>query len=152
MSDAAMNDEAAIPVMTYRDHLLATVERWERQRDLPLPGAGRRRAGEVAAWIRRLVNDADMPHEAKGLIPQLQHAVGKLGNKLAKTKQELGDQIAKTERELRDTALDRDRWRKRAHEAEALLKSSGATPRADDNNRRRFRHDTNREVSSATAQ
>jgi len=37
----------------------------------------------------------------------------------------LSTELAKSEREVRDTALDRDRWKKRAQEAEAAIKSAG---------------------------
>lgn len=103
------------PVTSFRDQLLLVAGHWEEQPTLKLPYS-RHRAGEVAAWIRRLVRseaDAD-PTESRSVILGLRRAVAKLGS-----------QVAKTERELRDIALDRDRWRRRATEAEALVRSAG---------------------------
>jgi hypothetical protein len=37
----------------------------------------------------------------------------------------LANQLAKAEREVRDTALDRDRWKRRAQEAGATIVSAG---------------------------
>jgi hypothetical protein len=55
------------------------------------------------------VTDPD-PNE-RHLIVSLQQAGTRLAN-----------QLAKAEREVRDTALDRDRWKKRAQEAEATIR------------------------------
>jgi hypothetical protein len=37
----------------------------------------------------------------------------------------LANQLAKVEREVRDVALDRDRWKRRAQEAETIVASVG---------------------------
>ena len=127
--------------MNYRDHLLALVECWEKQPTIIIPCSRQRRAGEIASWIRRLIKSDEEIGEVKRAISRLKLTVERLSNQLAKREHpdddrklivqlqqagtRLANQLAKSEREVRDTALDRDRWRKRANEAEAAIKSSG---------------------------
>jgi hypothetical protein len=138
-----MTDEAVRGTANFREHLLALIECWEKQPALIIPCSRQRRAGEIASWIRRLMNSDREVYEARRTIHRLKQAVESMSTSLAKGKlpppdddrklivqlqqagTRLANQLAKSEREVRDTALDRDRWRKRANEAEALLKSSG---------------------------
>jgi chromosome segregation ATPase len=136
-----MTDEAARGTHIHRDHLQALLECWERQPALIIPCSRQRRAGEIASWIRRLLKSDAEIHEAKRVISSLKLTVEKLSHQLTKREPpgddrklivqlqqagtRLANQLAKSEREVRDIALDRDRWRKRANEAEAAIKSSG---------------------------
>jgi len=94
--------------VTYRDKLLALLERWEKIRGAALPTEGRD-SRTIVGWIRMAISEAD-----SGQIDLAQQNLGKLGC-----------QLAKTEQELRDITRDRDRWRRRATEAEALASSAG---------------------------
>jgi hypothetical protein len=94
--------------VTYRDKLLALLERWEKTRGSALPTEGRD-SRTIVGWIRMAITEAD-----NGRIDLAQQNLGRLGCHLAKTEQE-----------LRDITRDRDRWRRRAVEAEALANSLG---------------------------
>jgi hypothetical protein len=58
----------------------------------------------------------------------------------------LSTELAKSEREVRDTALDRDRWKKRAQEAEAAIKSAGI------NKSKQYQHNNGRDHSDQAEQ
>jgi hypothetical protein len=107
----------------YRDNLISLVSHWERDPGIILLGVGKIRAGDVAGWIRRLTKDAPDADslEVKNLISQLD------------------SQLGKSEQAVREISLDRDRWSRRANEAEALIKSSGVS--AATSSRRTYQDD-----------
>jgi hypothetical protein len=107
----------------YRDNLISLVSHWKRDPGIILLGVGKIRAGDVAGWIRRLTEDAPDADslEVKNLISQLD------------------SQLGRSEQQVREISLDRDRWRRRANEAEALIKSSGVS--AATGNRRTYQDD-----------
>jgi hypothetical protein len=102
--------------MTYRDKLISMLDRWEKERGTTLPCPGGRDARTIVGWIRMAISEGDNLK-----LELAQHNLGKLGCRLAKAEQE-----------LRGVTRDRDRWRNRAHEAEALVRSLGVqAPRTD---------------------
>jgi hypothetical protein len=93
----------------YPDKLLALLDLWEMERGTMLPCPSGRSARAVVHWIRTAIEEVD-----NGRLEAAQLRMTELGHRLGRA-----------ERELRDTAREMDRWRKRAHEAEALVKSLG---------------------------
>jgi hypothetical protein len=144
------------PDPDYRERLGALIERWEAQPQLIVPCSDGPRAGEVGAWIRKLLNGDREMREGRKTITRLKNAVESMSNSLAKGRlpqppdddrrlliaglqqgcTRLSIELAKSEREVRDTALDRDRWKRRAQEAEAAIKSAGI------NKSKHYQHNT----------
>jgi hypothetical protein len=143
----------------YRERLGALIERRETQPQLIVPCSDGRRADEVGAWIRKLLNGDREMREGRKTITRLKNAVESMSNSLAKGRlppppdddrrlliaglqqgcTRLSTELAKSEREVRDTALDRDRWKRRAQEAEAAIKSAGISKS------KQYQHDNSRD-------
>jgi hypothetical protein len=131
------------PDPNYREHMRALAECWEAQPALMIPCSQQLRAGEIASWIRKLLNDDAELREARKTIYRLKRIVESMSDNIEKGRPlprdedreliaglqqgctRLSTELAKSEREVRDTALDRDRWQKRARELEAEIKSAG---------------------------
>jgi hypothetical protein len=124
------------PDLSYRDLLLALADRWKQYPETTLPYASGQKAGAVAKWIRRLAakEAAGDPVKVASEITRLralpQQESVRLQQERARLQQErvqLAPQLAKSEQQVREISLDRDRWRRRANEAEALVKSAGVS-------------------------
>jgi hypothetical protein len=127
----------------YRERPRALIDGLEQQPQRIIPCSEHRRAGEIASWIRAaLTSEQEIADTRRAIcrltstmeaanrkIVALETAVPtddrKLVEQLQKAGTRLANDLGKAQREARDIALDRDRWRKRAGEAEAAISSAG---------------------------
>jgi hypothetical protein len=127
----------------YRERLGALIEGLEQQPGRVIPCSDGRHASEIASWIRAALTSEQEIADTRRAISRLKAAMEaanrkivalesvvptderKLVEQLQKAGTRLGNDLGKAQREVRDIALDRDRWRKRAREAEAAISSAG---------------------------
>jgi hypothetical protein len=118
-----MRQASPWPDRGYLESLLQLAGRWKQQPDLHLPGGGKR-SREVSKWIRQLAAENNRLRQD---LADLASQPPSLAN--------LESQLAKSEQEVRSISLEGDRWRRRANEAEALVRSSGlSAPRSAKSN------------------